>query len=106
MNTDKQALKSVIEELKTMADKPSIYFADATECRGFLRGVVFSIALSNIVELERYQQTYETVARKHGWTWVANSFFAELKGQNLEEQTIMKKLIQVEVVVLSALIDE
>jgi hypothetical protein len=90
-------IKKLIESLEEIQQRPGMYFADAFHCYGFLSGVSFSMTILGFIDSEVYYRAYRRCASRYGYTWVANSFYAQLQDEGHEESEIILTLLKAEV---------
>lgn len=97
MTTKQEQIDKIIANLEMLLEKPRMYFIDSLHCKGFLDGISFTAGTLGIVNHEAYTQIYKEIALQHGWTWKANSTYAEMKEKEYDDDTIINHLLKIEV---------
>lgn len=97
-------LNKIIESLKLRLAKPGMYFIDSLHCKGFIQGLRFTLVHLNVVNYKIFDSICDTLTRKRGWTWIANSYQLELQSRGIDEYAIIIELITLEIDVLHEVI--
>ncbi len=81
-----------------------MYFIDSLHCKGFMQGLRFTLIQLGVVDYKTFDPIFDTLARKRGWTWIANSYQSELQSRKLPEIDIIIELLNLEIEVLNEII--